>query len=206
MLQTECMPYLVRRNKTNSTGHILILKGIEPGTRVNRCRLYLHPGMQQSHHIMPPHHIGFNNFTGTGINHRRSHRIRLLGSSISNHRIPGIINIKIRIIRRSIFRHHSILKACSLKSFLPVKYSRFYRFTPLRRSCRIYIKYNRFNRFHQFPAFILFHIFRFGLQTPTMHQLPLFHRLLFIIKINMRRGKKAHSIVSKPGFHRLLRQ
>lgn len=98
---------------------------------------------------MPPNDIGFDNLSRTGVDHRRSHGIRLLRGRISNHRITRIVDIEIRIIGRSILRYNRIFKTGSFKSFLPIKNTGFNLLPPLSRSCRVDIKYNRFGRFYQ---------------------------------------------------------
>ena len=133
---------------------------------------------------MPPNDIGFDNLSRTGIDHRRSHGIRLLRGRIGNHRITRIVDIEIRIIGRSILRYNRIFKTGSFKSFLPIKNTGFNLLPPLSGSCRVDIKYNRFGRFYQLAPFVFLYILRFRFQPPAMYKLTGFHRLLFVIEIN----------------------
>ena len=155
---------------------------------------------------MPPNDIGFDNLSRTGVDHRRSHGIRLLRGRISNHRITRIVDIEIRIIGRSILRYNRIFKTGSFKSFLPIKNTGFNLLPPLSGSCRVDIKYNRFGRFYQLAPFVFLYILRFRFQPPAMYKITGFHRLLFVIEINVRSRKKSDSPVCKTRSHRHLRQ
>ena len=202
VFQSESMSYLMGRNKTDRTRHIGIAKPVGTGTGIDRPRLHPHPGVQQSHHIMPPHDIGFDNLSGTRIDHRRSHGVGTLGSRISNHRITYIVDIEIRIILRGIFSNDRIFKAGSFKRHLPIENTCLDFLAPLSRSSRIDIKHDRFHRLDQLSLFVLFHIFGFGFQTPAVYQFPFLHRLLLIVKIDMRSGEKTYARIGKTRTHR----
>ena len=135
---------------------------------ISRGSLQEAPVLNQLHNIVEYRNRCINDFSGTRIYPRRSHRIGHRRRRIAETGITDIVGIEIGILGREITGYDSVFETDRFESRLPVLDTQFDIFFPFSRQGVIHIKNNRFSRLYQFPFFIPFQFFGFRFQTPAI--------------------------------------
>ena len=171
---------------------------------ISRGSLQEAPVLNQLHNIVEYRNRCINDFSGTRIYPRRSHRIGHRRRSITYTGIFDILRIEVRIIFREIFCNDGILKTDLLKRFLPYFNSFMDIFIPTQRKSIINVENNRFLRFYQFATEIGCRIRWF--QIPSVSNVTSTQPTTFGSKFYYRVFKNTNTWISITGTHRLFRQ